>query len=379
VPGLVQLGTFPSATSSQENVFHTSAQAKALSRVRVEPGEKRKSGQSVFVSRQALGEGKSPHSARRLHCASMYATHAPKRLPLAGVAPPVPAAPPTPAGEPPLPVPTPPLPACDPPSTGAKSPLGESSPPHAGSTASSVTNTATLIRPFWVISGVIRKLAPILPRWNHHPVAPSRRFVKICGVTSVDDAVFAVEAGADAVGVNLVPASPRRVDPSVAKRIAESSSDRVLVVAVVADLPIAALRAVRESTGIEWLQLHGSETNETLLELLPRAFKAVRIGDAGDVTVAETFQGDRLLVDAKVAGHLGGTGATFDWALVRALSKSRKVILAGGLTPENVRDAIRAVDPWGVDVASGVERVPGVKDSGKVRAFIEAVRAADQP
>jgi phosphoribosylanthranilate isomerase len=205
------------------------------------------------------------------------------------------------------------------------------------------------------------------------------RFVKVCGVTRPEDAVFAVDAGAHAIGVNLVPTSPRRVDLPVAKRIANAVSGRATVVAVVADLSASDMKDVRESTGIEWLQLHGSESNETLREVLPNAFKAVRIGSASDVALVVSFDGDRVLVDAKVSGQLGGTGATFDWTLVRQLSKSRKVVLAGGLTPENVREAIRVVDPWGVDVASGVERDPGIKDPLKVLAFIDAVRASEAP
>lgn len=207
----------------------------------------------------------------------------------------------------------------------------------------------------------------------------STRFVKVCGVTRTEDAVFAVEAGAHAIGVNLVPTSSRRVDGSAAKRIVEAVSDRALVVAVVADLSVREMKNVRESMGIEWLQLHGNESAETLREALPHAIKAVRIGGASDVALADSFGGDRLLVDAKVSGHLGGTGATFDWTLVRGLAKSRNVILAGGLTPDNVREAIRVVEPWGVDVASGVEREPGIKDPMKVLAFIEAVRSAGTP
>jgi phosphoribosylanthranilate isomerase len=199
-------------------------------------------------------------------------------------------------------------------------------------------------------------------------------FVKVCGVTRAEDAHFAVEAGAHAIGVNLVPTSPRHVDLPEAKRIAEAVARRALVMAVVADLSVDEMKRVRLSTGIDWLQLHGAESTVTLRELLPHAFKAVRIGGAADVATANSFAGEYLLVDAKVSGQLGGTGATFDWTLVRGLAKSRRVILAGGLNPENVREAIRVVAPWGVDVASGVEREPGIKDPVKVRAFIEAVR-----
>jgi phosphoribosylanthranilate isomerase len=205
------------------------------------------------------------------------------------------------------------------------------------------------------------------------------RFVKICGVTRIEDAVFAAEEGADAIGVNLVPTSKRFVQEGVARRIAEAVGPRAMVIAVVADLSLREMRNIRKSTGIDWLQLHGSESESTLSEILPHAFKAVPIGDAKDVEHANGFSGDRLLVDAKVAGQLGGTGATFDWSLVRGLAVARRLILAGGLTPDNVADALRAVDAWGVDVASGVEGAPGVKDRGRVRAFIQAVRSLERP
>lgn len=203
------------------------------------------------------------------------------------------------------------------------------------------------------------------------------RFVKICGVTSVEDAAFVADAGADAIGVNLVPTSKRHVSDAVAQDIASAVGKRAIVVAVVADSSPDRLREVREATGIRFLQFHGRESPADLAAFLPDAFKAVAIGDQRDVDEAGVFPGDWLLVDAKVSDRFGGTGETFDWSLVRGLAAKRKLILAGGLTPENVRDAIRSVDPWGVDVASGVEHEPRVKDRVKVRAFIRAVRSLE--
>jgi phosphoribosylanthranilate isomerase len=201
-------------------------------------------------------------------------------------------------------------------------------------------------------------------------------YVKICGVTRVEDAEACIAAGASAVGVNLVPGSKRRVDEQAARRIAAAVAGRVDVVAVVAGLPVAELVHVLTRTRADWLQLHGEESPAELERVLPRALKAVRIGDASDVRKARTFGGERLLVDAKVDGELGGTGAVFDWTLVGELARERKLILAGGLRPENVAGAVRAVGPFGVDVASGVESSPGIKDVAKVRAFVEAARAA---
>ena len=109
------------------------------------------------------------------------------------------------------------------------------------------------------------------------------------------------------------------------------------------------------------------------------AFKAIRVSDSSDVTHAAQFGGDVLLVDSKVGGALGGTGHTFDWSLISELSRARRLILAGGLTPKNVAVAVRTLAPYGVDTASGVESAPGVKDEGLVRAFIQACRAVPAP
>lgn len=203
-------------------------------------------------------------------------------------------------------------------------------------------------------------------------------YVKICGVTRVADALSAVEAGADAVGVNFVATSKRCVSEDAAGRIVEAVGDRAEVIAVVADWDPARLRRLRSATGIEWLQLHGTESPEWLEAVLPKAYKALRVGGPEDVAAAAAFGGERLLVDAKVPGHLGGTGARFDWSLVTELVRARRVLLAGGLTPENVAEAVSRVRPWGIDVASGVERKddPREKDPERVRAFIARARSA---
>ena len=201
--------------------------------------------------------------------------------------------------------------------------------------------------------------------------------IKICGVTSIEQALDCVAAGADSVGVNFVPSSPRRVDEARARAIANAVGDRALVVGVVAGLDLQRMRALRDATGVGCLQLHGDERPSDVEALLPHAYKAVRVGTAADVERARTYRGEFLLVDARANGALGGTGATFDWSLVVKLATERKLTLAGGLTPENVGDAIRAVRPYCVDVASGVESAPGVKDLGRVRAFLAAARTPD--
>ena len=202
--------------------------------------------------------------------------------------------------------------------------------------------------------------------------------VKICGVTSADDALAAVDLGASAIGLNFVDGSPRKIDVARARAIADAihagKGKSVVVVGVVADLDVETMRALVSDAGLDCLQLHGDETPEVLSPLLPHAYKAIRIATAADAARAATFPGDHLLVDAKVDGALGGTGATFDWPLVVDLAKTRKLTLAGGLTPANVGLAVRAVGPYCVDVASGVESSPGVKDPAKMRAFIDAAR-----
>lgn len=188
-------------------------------------------------------------------------------------------------------------------------------------------------------------------------------------------------AGADAIGLNFVASSRRVIDRATAAHIVEAVGHRVEIVAVVADKRSRELEELREATGIRWLQLHGAEAPEELELLLPDAFKAVPIGSAADAEGALRFGGSRVLVDKKTAAELGGTGQRFDWSLVARLAQQRNLILAGGLDPSNVADAVRELRPFGVDVASGVEAAgnPRQKEATKVHAFIAAVRAAETP
>jgi phosphoribosylanthranilate isomerase len=201
-------------------------------------------------------------------------------------------------------------------------------------------------------------------------------FVKICGITSVEDALAAADAGADAIGVNLIPGTRRNVSEPVARGIADAVGERLLVVGVVADLPLERLLELRTRLGLGALQLHGAEPPELLAELLPGAYKAVRIGGPEGVRQAERYAGERLLVDSKHAGSLGGSGQSFDHGLVVELARRRRLILAGGLTPDNVSDAIGRVAPWGVDVATGVEQPgePRRKQPALIARFVRAAR-----
>jgi len=202
--------------------------------------------------------------------------------------------------------------------------------------------------------------------------------IKICGVTTLEDARLALALGANAVGINLIPSSKRAVPLEEGLRISQALDRPESVVFVVADLPESELRILRNRVGNAWLQLHGFEAQPALQGVLPRAYKAVPIGSAADAASAALWPGERLLVDAKVGVAFGGTGAVFDWSLVTALASKRRLILAGGLHAENVAQAIDTVRPFGVDVASGVEvnGQPRTKDPARIERFIQTARQA---
>jgi phosphoribosylanthranilate isomerase len=201
--------------------------------------------------------------------------------------------------------------------------------------------------------------------------------VKVCGLTRPRDAELAVDAGADMIGLNFVPSSPRYIDLLLAKNIAHAIRGKARIVGVFADEDESRLRFIENQVPLDLIQLHGQETPEFVQTIGPRAFKAVAVGSEEDVEFAKTYPGDLLLVDARVAGQRGGTGVRIDPHLVAPLAQLRPLLLAGGLRPENVAEAVHLVRPRGVDVASGVETLPGVKDEGMMRTFItEARRAA---
>ncbi len=199
--------------------------------------------------------------------------------------------------------------------------------------------------------------------------------VKICGLTSVDDALRCIDAGADAIGLNFWDGSPRCVDLGTARAIVEAGGDRATMVGVFVDSPIDEVREILGETGIGWAQLHGDETPEMIGELLPQAYKAVGVEDGSAVALSRTFPGEHLLLDARVPGLPGGTGRTFDWKIAAVVAAERKLTLAGGLNPENVAEAVSVVRPFRVDVASGVESTPGHKDSQLVQRFIRAAKS----
>lgn len=209
--------------------------------------------------------------------------------------------------------------------------------------------------------------------------SPSPVHVKVCGITSIGDAELCIRLGASAIGLNFVPQSPRCIDATTARAISRAIGTRALVVGVLANLDGGAARKLRDEAELGCLQMHGDEPPDYLTPFLPHAYKAARIGCAEDVATAERYPGDYLLVDAKVSGQLGGTGVRLDPSLVAGLATRRRLVLAGGLRPDNVREAILAVRPWAVDVASGVEGAAGPrrKDPSKVADFIAEVRSAE--
>lgn len=201
-------------------------------------------------------------------------------------------------------------------------------------------------------------------------------WIKICGITCVEDAEAAIAAGADALGVNLIPSSKRAVDLETLRALSLAVGGRAEVVIVVADAEAGTLDRAHEASPGAWIQLHGEESQE-VVATLPLAYKAIGVATAADVARARAYPGERLLVDAKVTGALGGTGTRFDWTLVQELARERRLIVAGGLNPDNVAEAVTALAPFGVDVASGVESGdPRRKDPDKLRRFVEQARSA---
>jgi phosphoribosylanthranilate isomerase len=210
-----------------------------------------------------------------------------------------------------------------------------------------------------------------------------RLLVKICGIRSLEDARFAAASGADAVGFVFWYMSPRRVGPEQAAAITAELPESVLRVGVFVDAPREEIERVSQQVGLDLLQLHGEEPPEALEGLSRPALKAVRVGPRFTAEEAlrysKTAQG--IVVDTRLPGETqmpGGTGVPFDWSLVANLAEQVPfLMLAGGLSPTNVAQAVRAVRPDAVDVSSGVERMPGRKDPAQVKAFIEASRAVE--
>jgi phosphoribosylanthranilate isomerase len=206
----------------------------------------------------------------------------------------------------------------------------------------------------------------------------SRVRIKICGITLLEDALLAARLGADALGFNFWPASKRFIDPDAARAIVDLLPPFVTPVGVFVNQPAGEVLATAARAGLAAVQLHGDEGWDDVNGFPIPALKALRVTGPESLADLHRYRVRGFVLDAPSAGY-GGSGATFDWAVARDAALRAPVLLAGGLTPENVGEAIRAVRPYGVDVASGVESAPGVKDADKLRRFIEAAREEDLP
>ncbi len=208
--------------------------------------------------------------------------------------------------------------------------------------------------------------------------------VKVCGITNLEDAQAAAEAGADYLGFVFYPPSPRHVTPALVRRIvarlhATPGWETVRCVGVFVDESIERVSEVASYCGLDAVQLHGGESAEIVAALMARGLevvKAFRVNGLASLASLGGYRASAYLLDTYVAGQPGGTGCTFDWALAAQARQYGRVILAGGLTPDNVALALQTAQPWGVDVSSGVEAAPGRKDHERLRRFIAAARAA---
>jgi phosphoribosylanthranilate isomerase len=197
--------------------------------------------------------------------------------------------------------------------------------------------------------------------------------IKICGITRAEDAALAVALGASALGFVFWPGSPRAIDPHRARAIAASLPPFVTTVGVFVNQPAGFINSVSNLVGLGVVQLHGDEDPAFAAVVKRPVLKAVNL-PAGSAAINRWSDRSMLLVDAHDPVRRGGTGTTADWGLAAQLSRQRPIVLAGGLTPDNVADAIAWVQPFGIDVSSGVEQAPGIKDHHRMRALFEQLR-----
>ena len=199
--------------------------------------------------------------------------------------------------------------------------------------------------------------------------------IKICGIKTLKDAQAAIDAGADYLGFNFYPKSVRFIEKSACAEITsmlKREHPQVKLVGVFVNLPVDEVKDVLQTCHLDLAQLHGDETPEMFAQLVPHAFRAFR-GIPESNAGYERSDAPFMLIDAAVKGVYGGSGVTADWTAAAKLAQQYPLLLAGGLTPENVADAVRQVQPWGVDVASGVESAPGEKDAEKMKSFVRAI------
>jgi len=201
--------------------------------------------------------------------------------------------------------------------------------------------------------------------------------IKICGITNLEDALMAVEAGADALGFVFFKGSSRSVAPETAAAIIRALPPFIQTVGLFVNEELPVVNSVADGCGLDLIQLHGEESPAFCDAVQRRVIKAFRVKDSTVLDEMAAYQVAGYLLDAWSPVAHGGTGTTFNWDIASRTAVSRRIILAGGLTPENVAGAIAAVTPYAVDVSSGVERVPGIKDSTKLFDFVQAVRRSE--
>jgi phosphoribosylanthranilate isomerase len=197
-------------------------------------------------------------------------------------------------------------------------------------------------------------------------------FVKICGITRRDDALAAVECGASAIGFVFWPDSPRFVDPAVARAISEALPPSVQAVGVFVNQHVDEINVIADRVQLSAVQLHGNEDEPFSRQVRRSVIKAVTLAD-GAGAVETWSEQTILLVDAHDPIRRGGTGQLADWSAAAELAAKRRILLAGGITPENVAEAVARVRPYGIDVSSGVEATPGVKDHDRLKALFRAL------
>lgn len=203
------------------------------------------------------------------------------------------------------------------------------------------------------------------------------RFVKICGITNVEDALWAAQCGATAIGLILAEESPRRVTPEAARAIVSELPDSVLRVGVFVNHTVERVNECVRELGLSYAQLHGEEPPDYCRKVEANVIKAFRISSRSDLDSVKKYDVDAFLLDAFSPARRGGTGKTFDWSLaVSAKEYGVPIIVSGGLNPENVAEVIERAAPAGVDASSGVESSPGKKDPERVRLFIQRAMEA---
>lgn len=198
----------------------------------------------------------------------------------------------------------------------------------------------------------------------------------MCGITNVGDAHAAAEYGADAIGLVFAKSS-RKIGVEEAREVAGAVPEGVLKVGVFVNEEPGEVLRVAEAVGLDYVQLHGDESPETVTELRDRGvkvIKALRVRDEGSLAVLDRYEADLFLLDAYSEKARGGTGERFDWGLAKSLKGRGNILVSGGLAPENVGEAIRLFQPYGVDASSSLESTPGIKDRERVRRFIFAAR-----